>query len=222
MARTSVALKGAGMKSRSEIWLSALDELGAQCSVDTTRDAISVTRRIESEGDAFFTKTLPTFAKDLERSLELGSLQPEMFKGWQRNHLTLLVRASEQDGDDVSSRAVDIPRHGLPKFLGGFMSIIFNPVLELSNYLYESSIVDGFAVVPPMRCTSDAVTISQMATAIRAIRQLCLMFSKERDLCSDDLITEAIGRYVELDMDLMRPLPMTVGTLYFRAAPSIW
>jgi hypothetical protein len=60
------------MKSRSEIWFTALEELGDQCSVDTARDATTVERRATQEGDTFFKVTLPQFAKDLERSLAAG------------------------------------------------------------------------------------------------------------------------------------------------------
>jgi hypothetical protein len=208
------------MKSRSEIWLSALDTIGAQCSVDTTRDGISVTRRIETEGDAFFTKTLPNYAKDLERCLDSGSLQAGLFKGWQRGIMTLKLHASEADPSDMPGlRVIDIAGHGLPKFLGGFMSIIFNPVLEISNGLYESSVIDDTELVPLMRCTTRDEQVAQMASAIRAVRQLCLMFSKEKDLCSDDLIDKAVEKYVQLDVELMRPLSTRGGTLYFRAAP---
>lgn len=210
------------MKSRSEIWLSALDELGAQCSVDTTRDSVTVTRRVEREGDAFFTKTLPTYAKGLEKSLDSGSLQANNFRGWQRDHATLRIHGSEFEsrlwGADV--KAIEIAGHGIPKFLGGFMSIVFNPTMEMSSGLYESSIADDLEVAPLLRCTTRGDELERMASAIRAIRQLCLMFSKEKDLCSDDLIDMAIEKYVQLDVELMRPLRTTGATLYFKAAAS--
>jgi hypothetical protein len=58
-----------------------------------------------------------------------------------------------------------------------------------------------------MRCTSDEADVARMASAIFAMRQLCLMFSKEKDLCSDELIDAAIEKYVLLDDTLTHPLP---------------
>lgn len=188
------------MKSRSEIWLSALEELGALCSVSTTRDGVTVTRRVENEGESFFTRTLPSYAKDLERSLDAGSIPTWLFSSWARRQLDVTV---EYDG--AGSKVKKWTAHGAPKFLGGFMDIVFDsmPVMNDEEYLRLSS---SGLLAPPMRSTSDDADVARMASAIFAMRQLCLMFSKERDLCSDELVDAAIEKYVLLDDTLTHPL----------------
>lgn len=189
------------MKSRSEVWLSALDELGALCSVDTTRDAVTLTRRVENEGDAFFKVTLPLFAKDLEKSLADGGIPSRRFLGWSRKRLDVYVTS------DHGGRKLKKYSHGgTPLFLGGFMDIIFSSVLEIDDVIYGDMLN---AEIPPMaliRASGDDETIARIASAIWAVRQLCLMYSKEKELCSDDLVEKAIRRYVEHDKSLMRPL----------------
>lgn len=190
------------MKSRSEIWLSALDELGALCSVSTTRDSLTVVRRVENEGESFFTRTLPSYAKDLERSLDAGMIPTWLFSSWSRRQLDVTV---EYDG--AGSKVKKWSAHGAPKFLGGFMDIVFDstPVMKDEEYLARAQSPELLA--PPMRSTSDEADVARMASAIFAMRQLCLMFSKERDLCSDELVDAAIEKYVLLDGTLTHPLP---------------
>lgn len=199
------------MKSRSEIWLSALEELGALCSVDTTRDAIRVLRRVEHEGDSFFTRTLPSYAKDLERSLAEGSIPTHLFSSFNRRRFDIRV---EYPG--AGTKVKKWSAHGAPEFLGGFMDIVFNPTMEMSDWLYNEFLKNSWELVPLMRVTSDEADVAQMASAIFAIRQLCLMFSKEKSLCSDDLIEASIEKYVNLDSDLMRPLSTIVRFPSFR------
>jgi len=191
------------MKSRCEIWLSALEELGALCSVDTTHDAIRVVRRVEHEGDAFFTKTLPSYAKDLERSLASGSIPVELFEAFARRQFDVRVNYN-----GAGWKTKKFSSHGAPYLLGGFMDIVFNPTMEMSDWWYTQAL-DLWDLVPLMRVTSDEADVARMASAIMAIRQLCLMFSKEKDLCSDELIEASIEKYVTLDGELMHPLLMT-------------
>lgn len=189
------------MKSRSEVWLSALEELGALCSVDTTRDAVTLTRRVENEGDTFFKVTLPLFAKDLEKSLALGGIPTGAFQGWRRRQLDVFVTS-----DWGGRKAKKWSSAGTPLFLGGFMDIIFSSVLEIDDVIYGEM---NDAEIHPMsliRASDDDESIARIASAIWAVRQLCLMYSKEKDLCSDELIEKAIRRYVEHDKSLMRPL----------------
>ena len=192
------------MKSRCEIWLSALEELGALCSVDTTRDAVSVVRRFEHEGESFFTKTLPSYAKDLERSLAAGSIPIELFEAFTRRRFDVTVNYN-----GAGQKVKKFSSHGAPALLGGFMDIVFAPTMEMSDWMFLQAL-DLWDLVPLMRVTDDEADIARMATAIQAIRQLCLMFSKEKNLCSDDLIEASIDKYVTLDSELMRPLSTIV------------
>lgn len=191
------------MKSRCEIWLSALEELGALCSVSTTRDAVSITRRIENEGEAFFTKTLPSYAKDLERSLDAGEIPSWLYSSWTRRRLDVTV---EYPGG--GSKLKKWSSRGAPVFLGGFMDIVFDSSPVMSDEEYELVSQSPSLLAPRMRCTSDEADVARMASAIYAIRQLSLMFSKERDLCSDELVEAAIEKYVLLDSEMIHPLSM--------------
>lgn len=188
------------MKNRCEIWLSVLEELGALCSVSTTHDAISVVRRVENEGESFFTKTLPSYAKDLERSLDAGEIPTWLFSSFARRRLDVVMTS-----DGAGSKVKRWSSRGAPKFLGGFLDIVFDSRLEMSDETYYR-LLDGDGPVPQMRCTDDEAVVAHMATAIWAVRQLCLMFSKEKALCSDELIVASIEKYALHDDTLIDPL----------------
>jgi len=207
--------EGAGMKSRCEIWLSALDELGALCSVSTTRDSITVLRRIENEGESFFTKTLPTYAKDLERSLDAGAIPTWLFSSWTRRRMDITVQY-----DEAGSKVKKWAAHGAPSFLGGFMDIVFDSLPVMSDGAYQD-LVDSGGPYPLMRSTSDEADVARMATAIFAMRQLCLMFSKEHDMCSDDLIDAAIEKYVLLDDTMTLPLRTSEVSFFSKVGTSL-
>lgn len=203
------------MKSRCEIWLSALDELGALCSVSTTRDSITVLRRIENEGESFFTKTLPTYAKDLERSLDAGEIPTWLFSAWTRRRMDITVLY-----DDAGSKIKKWSAHGAPSFLGGFMDIVFDSMPVMNDRDYEACANSASGPAPQMRCTDDEADVARMASAIFAMRQLCLMFSKERDLCSDELVEASIEKYVLLDNTMTHPLPTAEISFFSKVETS--
>jgi hypothetical protein len=89
------------VKSLVELYACLLDESGRRCGTSTLRDVRYVRRRIEHEGLEFLTLTLPTFAKDFERSLELGGVGSDLFRAFRR-------------------------RGGLPAFLSGFLRLVFD------------------------------------------------------------------------------------------------
>jgi hypothetical protein len=89
-------------------WIVVARELAARCCTDSAAlDIKIVESRWESEGDSFFTITLPNFCKDFEKSLDQELVTRELFQGWRR--------LSSTSGPGV-----------IPQFLGGFMSLIFN------------------------------------------------------------------------------------------------
>jgi len=77
-------------------------DCGDLCGISTTHDVKTVMRRIEHEGDSFTTITLPTFAKDFERSLDTGRVDDEAFLSFKKGP------------------------SGLPHFLGGFLRLVFD------------------------------------------------------------------------------------------------
>ncbi len=89
------------MKSLITLSQVLLDEIGGWCGVSTLRDQTTVAVRVEHEGVSFLTITLPAFAKDFERSLELGKVDDDQFSGFHRTG-------------------------GLPRFLGGFLRLVFD------------------------------------------------------------------------------------------------
>jgi len=91
-----------------------LSELGDQCQVDTTRDWLTVERRVEHEGLSFLTITLSDFGKSFEKSLALGHLSSTSF--------------------DSSWKI----RSGVPQFLGGFLGLVFD--LQTGSLLNEPNV----------------------------------------------------------------------------------
>lgn len=190
------------MKTRSEIWLSVLEDLGGMCSVSTDDDAEYMRRRVESEGDGFFTITLPLFGKSLERALANEGLRHDAFTGWKRRQMTV---------DLITDRAADytvaIQRPwGVPVFLQGFMQKIFwEP-----RWTFHRADADNASGLPsvdlPLIQPSSEGVKADMATAVFAVRQLTLLFSKEKALSPDKANEKAIRQYIKVDQELDRPL----------------
>nr|QDH87158.1 MAG: RNA-dependent RNA polymerase [Leviviridae sp.] len=89
------------MKSHMILWQVLLRELGSWCDTSTSLDIKTVEARFEHEGFSFFTITLPTFARDLERALDRGQVDHDL---WSSFHFA----------------------GGLPRFLGGFLDQVFD------------------------------------------------------------------------------------------------
>ena len=140
------------MKSLTAFSQVLLDDLGKWCGVSTLRDSKTVAERVDHEGDSFLTITLPAFGKDFERSLELGRLDDDLFLGFAKTG-------------------------GLPRFLGGFLRLVFDP--GTGSLLQEPSI-----------------------TAIRCVRQFCHAFAKIEIECSDERKASAVIRYLECEQEL--------------------
>lgn len=91
------------MKSLVSLSRTLLAEAGEQCGVDTRMDLSVLDRRVEREGDSFATITLPNYCQSLERAIDRGHVALSDFPGWRKSN------------------------SGLPRFLGGFLSLIFDP-----------------------------------------------------------------------------------------------
>jgi hypothetical protein len=141
------------MRRLKTLWRELLLECGSWCGISTILDYKKLEKRVESEGESFLTITLPKFCKDFERSLELGSVDSSLFVGFQR-------------------------RGGLPLFLGGFLSHVF----DTRGTLLDDPCVD----------------------CIRAVRQLTLVFGKIQRQCSDARIADAMQKFVEIEVELKR------------------
>lgn len=189
------------MKSRSEIWLCALNELGAQCSVSTLRDAETLAQRVAREGDTFFKVTLPTFGKDLELSLALRRIPPDLFTGFKRRKRVVIL--TDDDGSPLES----VKRAGgNPQFLGGFLDLVFCDVPSVNFDDYGRTVAEDPSRLDPFMRNFSAQEVFRAADAITAIRQLCLMFGKEKEMCSPPRVAAAVSEFIETDKELDAPL----------------
>lgn len=209
--------KGAEMKNRSEIWLSALEDLGSTCSVSTLEDALYVRDRVSAEGDSFFTVTLPQFGKDLEEALSTEVLSPALFKGFARRRLQLEVKLGP--GDAAFNTKVKKMAWGVPLFLSGFTRRLFMEPDEIFQLVREDEVSRAYKVLSNLSYPtigdqpscylinpSSEENADSMADAIFAVRQLCGLFSKEKSPAPAKAEKKAIDRYVEVDAELDLPL----------------
>lgn len=107
------------MKSLMELWTTLAIELASRCATSATRDIKTVSGRVEHEGFAFMTITLPSFGKDFERSLDQGRVDRQDFQGFSW-------------------------KSGLPAFLQGFLCRVFD---ASSGRLLDSPDVDAIHAV---------------------------------------------------------------------------
>lgn len=160
------------MKSLMLLSLEVTKELGDIVSASTIRDCKTITDRFEQEGSSFLTITLPTFTKGLERALSVGTVDCNMFPGFGFHA-------------------------GLPRFLGGFLSQVFD------------------------RSTGVLLDIPN-PEAIRAVRQICSLHSKIELKASPVREKRALKGYVETDIqvnasDADRTDPMMAEFAYYSA-----
>lgn len=201
------------MKSRSELWLRALEELGAQCSVDTTRDAETLARRVSREGEQFLTVTLPTFGKELERALAYNGIPSGLFKGWKRRRFEVDVTVDNGTQTLYSEKVAD----GVPEFLGGFLDLVFTGGASVRMTDFEDgNILEArpASLYPRVRSFETYWEMMKIADAIAAVRQLTLMFAKEKEPCSDARNEAAIRQYEETDQELVTPLAIVEPTSF--------
>jgi len=140
------------MKSLIALWQKVLAEAGTLCGTSTLRDCKTAAVRFEHEGFSFFTLTLARFADDFERSLDAGQVDDAMFAGFRRHR-------------------------GLPRFLSGFLRLVFDPT--------DGRLIDAPSVM-----------------AIQAVRQVTNLFRKILLPCSPSREARAFRQYVETDREV--------------------
>ena len=149
MAKEVLPLKGGYLKSLIALWNILAEEMASRCCTSATMDIKTVQGRSRTEGLSFLTITLPSFAKDFQKALDTGLVDHAMFLSFRRHR-------------------------GLPRFLGGFLDLIFDR--STGVLLGEPSI-----------------------EAILAVRQLTLMFSKILLPCSNAREKKAIDAYIKCE-----------------------
>ncbi len=89
------------MKSLMQLVRLVLQDLGDLCGTSTDRDLKTITARFEHEGMSFLTISLPAFASDFQKSLNLGRVADDHFDGFHRNG-------------------------GFPSLFSGFLQLVFD------------------------------------------------------------------------------------------------
>lgn len=140
------------MKSLMQLLQCVLTDCGTRCRTSTTRDWKTISGRSKHEGLSFLTITLPTFCSDLERALDVGCVDHTMFLSFKRHR-------------------------GLPRFLGGFLDLIFD---RSSGMLLDEPSIE----------------------AISSVRQLTLMFKKILLPCSKQRTEAAYAKYIECEREV--------------------
>jgi hypothetical protein len=139
------------MKSHMQLLQSVLADCSnnTQGCASTIRDFKTITERVKHEGLSFLTITLPQFGKDFEKSLDQGVIAQSSFASFAKNGR-------------------------LPKFLSGFVSLVFNSG-------------DGLLVDDPS------------IDAIRSVRQITNLFGKTYLPCSDAREFAAFRKFIEIE-----------------------
>jgi len=141
------------LKSLTLLLHSVVHDMGTLCCVSTSFDIKTIDARVKHEGISFLTITLPDFAKDFERSLEQGLVDHTLFRSFAF-------------------------QRGLPRFLGGFLDLVFDRGT-------------GVLVHDPS------------VSAIFAIRQISLMFGKINLPCRDDRVEAALEGYMNCELNVL-------------------
>lgn len=168
-----------------------LTELGRRCGTDTTRDWNTVERRVENEGIEFLTISLPSYAQGLERGLDEGKIDPSNFEGYALKGRT-------------------------PKFLGGFMDLIFD---RDGGWLLKGP----DSQVGYLTSDLERDFTLRRDDAIQAIRQFSLMFAKMSSECSQERNDAAVAKFLQCEDDLRR-LELTEDMLssFKRVSNLLW
>jgi hypothetical protein len=167
------------MKSLTLFAIEITQIIGDSCGIDTSRDIKTISARIESEGLSFLTITLPAFCKDFERSLDNRQTDPSYFAGFSRQ------------------------KHGsFPRFLGGFFDRIFDPSGALKEYVLDD--LDWSEIKTSDQLPEEDIDqfLTEQWQAIRAVRQICLLYSKIELEASRKRLLGTINGYISLEKEL--------------------
>jgi len=178
------------------------------------RDIGTVAKRAETEGQSFFTLTLPTFGKEFLRALDRGCLLPSDFEGWSRTSYSGSAHRHFKDG---------------PKFLHWALQIVFAARHTCSTEPYvehpcivggsgeANSSLQGWVERRPGH-VEEFHTVKESsyreanfrtydedwaAECVHAILQLSGLYSKEKRLASEANNRKALDAYVATDLELV-------------------
>lgn len=139
------------MKSHNWLLRALLHDCAAQCSVppiEIARDLRTISNRVEKEGLSFLTITLPSFGSVIIRGVASGLLDCEAATGFSR-------------------------RSGLPEFLRGFLSLVFD--------------------------TNGRLREDYCKTSVACLHQICNVLKKIRMDCSKSRTEKAFRNFLSID-----------------------
>jgi len=163
------------MKSLSWLTEHVLADASMRCDADHSRDLIEITKRIEHEGESFLTISLPAFNQGFERALAEGKLLKAHTPSF-RWH-----------------------RRGLPEFLRGFLSQVFD---------FEGNLLPNASV-----------------EAISCIRQVCLLHKKVLRECTEVRKRRSINAYRQCENDVRswsQEPPREALSAFAKTAAVVW
>ncbi len=140
------------MKSLMQLLHCVLTDCGTRCCTSTTQDWKTILSRSKHEGLSFLTITLPAFCSEFERALSVGCVDHNTFPSFGK-------------------------RGGLPRFMGGFLDLIFD---RSSGLLLDNPSIE----------------------AISSVRQITLMHKKMLLPCSKKRIEAAYDRYIKCENEV--------------------
>jgi len=143
------------VKSLVDLLCLIISDVEMVAGADLSRDVKTLRDRVAHEGDSFVTITLPAFCQDFERCLDNGRVGPGMWVSFKK-----------------------LPS-GIPAFLQGLLSNVFDPSGSLRTYV--------------------------SVDCIRAVRQICLFCKKVEDPCSNTRLQAAADAFVQCDSEIVCP-----------------
>jgi len=179
------------------------------------RDLETVARRVKTEGESFFTLTLPAFGKEFLRALDRGCLLSTDFVGWSHGSYRGSAHGEFKDG---------------PNFLKWALQVVFaaRHVCSAEPYIMHPCTVEGAGQLRSApqgwyeRDTASGRTEFVQSTdssysevnrrtydedwaaeSVHAILQLSGLYSKEKRLASDAKNRAALDAYVATDLELV-------------------
>lgn len=202
------------MKGRCELWRAVHQDLVDKCAATAPQSAVAgrfnlshfrsaeddlrvVERRANTEGDEFFSLTLPVFGKEFLRALDRGCILDTDFVGWSKQ------KWSNPPRDDQ-------PMIGGPAFLNWALRVVFagrhvcSAVPDVAHPCTvggsgEAAAYSGGYWTPPEFMGYDD---DWAAESVHAILQLSGLYSKEKRLASDARNRKALDSYVSTDLEL--------------------
>jgi len=164
------------MKSLMLLCETVLRDLSTRCGTSSTSlDFKYVKARSEHEGLSFLMITLPRYGKDFQKSLDRGWVDHDMFQG-------LTWHA------------------GLPRFLGGFLDLVFD---RRTGRLLDKPSID----------------------AIFSFRQFTLMWEKMVHECTPRRVRDTVEVYVQCEKDVKyvdRRISEEELSSFFRLSTILW